>query len=93
MENDGDGIKLHFTRAESARVAQKTYTSKDRKTTRKAGDIYYRDCAVTGSNEGTPQEPKFPLLRWFHELAGGVDFFGDRLAVAPEVKNGARRTS
>jgi len=68
MENGGDGIKLHFTRAESARVAQKAYTSKDGKTTRKAGDVYYRDCAVTGSNEGTPQEPKFPLLRWFHEL-------------------------
>jgi len=31
MENGGDGIKLHFTRAESARVTQKSYTSKDGK--------------------------------------------------------------
>ena len=64
-ENGRDGAKLHFTRAESACVAQKANKSKDGKIKRKAGDIYYRDCTVTRSNEGTPKEQKFLLLRWF----------------------------
>ena len=31
----------------------------------KKGDIFWRDCAVTGSNEGSPDNPKFTLLLWF----------------------------
>ena len=68
IENGGDGLKLIFTRAQSARVAQKAYNSSDGKIKRKKGDIFWRDCAVTGSNEGSSDDPKFSLLLWFREI-------------------------
>ena len=34
----------------------------------KKGDIFCRDCAVTGSNEGSPDDPKFALLLRFLEI-------------------------
>ena len=41
---------------------------KDRKTNmvvRKKDDLYLVDCAVTGSNKGTSDDPKFLLLKLF----------------------------
>ena len=41
---------------------------KDRKTNmvvRKKDDFYLVDCTVTGSNKGTSDDPKFPLLNFF----------------------------
>lgn len=67
--NGGDGIKLEFTRSQSAKVAERKVTDKVTKEVKRVkGDIWYQDCAVTGSNIGTHKDPKFPLLLWFKHL-------------------------
>ena len=66
IESGGEAIKLGFFRANSYKVAERMV--KDRKTNmvvRKKDDLYLVDCAVTGSNKGTSDDPKFPLLNLF----------------------------
>ena len=40
---------------------------------KKKGDIYFVDCNVTGSSEGTARDPKFPFDQFFKH-AGFPDF-------------------
>ena len=66
IESGGEEIRLGFFRANSYKVAERMV--KDRKTNmvvRKKDDLYFVDCAVTGSNKGTSDDPKFPLLNLF----------------------------
>ena len=78
-DNGGIGVKLGFTRAQAAKIAKRTQRefsgiSKDGnrqfkgKILRQPGDAYMVDVPVTGSNDGTADNPKFSLLRWFNEL-------------------------
>ena len=75
MENGGVGLKLGFYWAEAARVAKKQQRQVtkeedgkvrfDGEIVREKGDIYFKDCAVTGSDPGTSSDPKFPLKNLF----------------------------
>ena len=70
VENGGVGLKLGLYRAEAAMVAKKQQRQAtkdedgkvryDGDIVREKGDIYFKDCAVTGSDPGTSSEPKFP---------------------------------
>ena len=78
IENGGNAKKLAFIRAQRKKVAAKMQkacvfqadgTRKyNGEVIRKKGDIYDVDCAVTGSNEGTPDNPKCPLLPIFRNI-------------------------
>ena len=65
LENGGTALKMLFHRAQSAKVAQRLTKNKQGKKLREKGDIYFVDCSVTGSSEGTAKDPKFPLLEYF----------------------------
>ena len=76
IENGGDAIKLAFTRCQSNKVAKKTVRESrrdpntqrlkyDGKVLQTKGDLYKVDCCVTGSNHGTVDSPKFPLMAYF----------------------------
>jgi hypothetical protein len=65
LENGGVAVKMLFDRAQSAKVAQRLTRNKAGKVLRKKGDVYFVDCCVTGASEGTPKDPKFPLLSYF----------------------------
>jgi hypothetical protein len=65
LENGGDAFKIRFERAQSAKVAQRLTKNKNGDILRKKDDVYWVDCAVTGSNYGTSSEPKFPLKPFF----------------------------
>jgi len=75
VENGGDGIKIGFYRAEAAKVAKKIQRKGrrdengniryDGEIVRNKGDTYMVDVCVTGSNEGTSDNPKFALKRLF----------------------------
>ena len=77
IENGGNAIKLGFFRAQSFKVAQKMVresvrqpdgsTKQNGPVVRMKGDKYLVDCAVTGSNPGTADDPKFPLIDVFRE--------------------------
>ena len=69
---------MGFFRCQGARVAQKL-VRKSRRTgegnlvrdgpiVRRKDDVYLVDCNVTGSNEGTSNEPKFSLLSLFRDI-------------------------
>lgn len=68
MENGGEGIKLNFTRAQTAKVARRKQADGNGTLLRKKGDVWFKDCSVTGSNEGTADDPKFPLLNLFRDI-------------------------
>ena len=78
LENGGTAIKLDFIRSQSFKVADKQVRvgtrGDDGRMRFKGGDIvrerddlYKVDCCVTGSKEGTPTDPKFPLINVFRE--------------------------
>ena len=81
-ENGGTAVKIAFTRAQAAKIARKmqrdysginsvgnpTYNGK---VLRRKGDPYLVDTGVTGSNDGTADDPKFALLRYFETLVFG----------------------
>ena len=78
--NGGVGLKIAFTRAQASKIAakrQREYSGKDPVTgamryqgrvLREKGDAYSVDVCVTGSNEGTSDDPKFSLVRFFREV-------------------------
>ena len=74
LENGGTAIKMLFHRAQSAKVAQRKTKNKEGKVLREKDDVYFVDCSVTGSSEGTSKDPKFPLLSYF------------KYAVFPEIE-------
>ena len=65
----GVGLKLGFYWAEAARIAKKQQRQVTKEEDEKfrydgeivseKGDIYFRDCTVTGSDLGTSSDPKF----------------------------------
>jgi hypothetical protein len=84
IENGGEAIKLGFFRAQSYKVAKKLVRQSVRQPdgslkqegpiVRKKGDKYLVDCAVTGSDPGTSDKPKFPLIDVFrHYVFPKVD--------------------
>ena len=74
LENGGIGVKMLFHRTQSAKVAQRLTKNKKGEKLKEKGDVYFVDCNVTGSSEGTSKDPKFPLLDYF------------KYAVFPEVE-------
>jgi hypothetical protein len=77
MDNGGVGLKLGFYRCQSAKIAQRQQRASTRdadgnlkydgEVIRRAGDVYWVDCTVTGSDPGTSSDPKFPLKKLFNE--------------------------
>ncbi|KAG7339193.1 hypothetical protein IV203_020156 [Nitzschia inconspicua] len=77
MENGGDGLKLGFYRCNAAKIAKKQVRQSrrdergnlryDGEIKRKKGDCYMVDCVVTGSDQGTSDNPKFSLKALFQE--------------------------
>ena len=75
MDNGGDGIKLGLFRAQSYKVAKRMVRQRVRQRDgsfratgeiiRQKGDLFLVHCAVTGSNEGTSDNPKFLLRQLF----------------------------
>ena len=75
IDEGGDGLKLGIYRVQVARVAQKMQRAASRNNDGKLkyggeilrlkGDCYMVDSTVTGSNEGTSNEPKFSLKSLF----------------------------
>jgi len=75
IENGGRAHKLGFYRAQSYKVAKKQVRAAVRQpegnvtysgeVLRRKGDLYLVDCAVTGSDPGTADKPKFPLKSLF----------------------------
>jgi hypothetical protein len=78
IENGGEAVKLAFTRCQSYKVSGKTVRESRRDENgnlkfdgpikRAKDDLYLVDCAVTGSNSGTADNPKFPLTRYFDNV-------------------------
>lgn len=75
MENGGEAIKLGFFCAQSYKVAKRMVRKSVRQDDgsmkqtgpikRRKGDRYLVDCAVTGTDPGTADNPKFPLVNVF----------------------------
>jgi hypothetical protein len=78
MDNGGVGVKLKLIRAQGKKVAcriqKKAVRQEDGSirfngaVIRNKNDVYNVDCAATGSNSGTPNDPKCPLLPIFLEI-------------------------
>ncbi|CAJ1931219.1 unnamed protein product [Cylindrotheca closterium] len=84
IENGGDGLKIGFYRAQTNKVAKKLVRQGVRQddgsikrtgaVIREKGDLYLVDCNVTGSSEGTPDDPKFALKKLFeHHIFQKLD--------------------
>ena len=74
LENGGEGVKILFQRAQSAKVAQRLARNKNGDILRRKGDVYWVDCNVTGSSHGTCKDPKFPLIEFFrHSLFPAIE--------------------
>ncbi|KAL3910874.1 MAG: hypothetical protein SGARI_001917 [Bacillariaceae sp.] len=77
-EDGGHGLKLGLFRCNGARVAKKQVRQSrrdenddlkyDGEIVRKKGDVYFVDCNVTGSDEGTSDKPKFSLKRLLDDV-------------------------
>ena len=78
IENGGVAMKLEFLRAQSHKVAERQVREGSRNDVtgrmeyngdivRNRDDTYLVDCCVTGSNEGSADNPKFPLLNAFRD--------------------------
>ena len=75
IENGGVAFKLGIYRAEAHKVAKQMVREAVRQAdgrikycgpvVRRKGDLYLVDCAVTGCNHGTLDNPKFPLKALF----------------------------
>ena len=75
VENGGVAHKIAFVRAISAKISQKRVWKKNRKDSgeivREKDDVYYVDCAVTGSNDGTGiNYPAVTLLMHLYNKRG-----------------------
>ena len=78
IENGGVAEKLAFIRAQGKKVASKTQKKGVRQPNgsirycgdiiRQKNDVYNVDCAVTGSNNGSVDDPKCPLLPIFKDI-------------------------
>jgi hypothetical protein len=77
IENGGEAMKLGFHWAQSHKIADKEQRKGVRQPNgrmkfvgeilRRKGDAYLVDCCVTaGSNEGTADDPKFPMKKLFN---------------------------
>ena len=76
-KNGGHGLKIGLYRVQAARVAQRDAQESrlDENGSRRChgdifrmrGDAYLVDCNVTGSDEGTSNNPKFSLLALFRD--------------------------
>jgi hypothetical protein len=84
-ENGGEGYLIGCHRCASYKVPHRDvrFSAKDPETGRtffkgnpikhKRGEPYLVDCNVTGSDPGTPTDPKFPLQRlWEHTLIDSI---------------------
>jgi hypothetical protein len=77
VENGGHGLKIGLYRVQAARVSQRDVRESrldengsrryDGEIVRMKGDAYLIDCNVTGSDEGTSNNPKFSLLALFRD--------------------------
>jgi hypothetical protein len=77
IEKGGHGLKLGFYRCQGIRLAKKTVRKcrvlpdgkkkYDGEVVREIGDPYEVDCNVTGSDEGTSNDPKFSLKKLFED--------------------------
>ena len=77
IENGGEAVNIAFTRCQSHKVAGRMQrasrkdengkTKYDGAIVREKDQMYLVDCAVTGSNIGTADSPKFPLMSYFEE--------------------------
>ena len=85
-ENGGEGFLIGCHRCAAFKVPQRDvrYSSKDPNTGRtifrgnpikhRRGVPYLVDCNVTGSDPGTPTDPKFPLQKlWEHTLIPSIE--------------------
>mmetsp|Transcript_10823 Transcript_10823/g.17324 ORF Transcript_10823/g.17324 Transcript_10823/m.17324 type:complete len:262 (-) Transcript_10823:61-846(-) len=78
IEEGGRGVKLGFFRCCAARQAKKLVRkgTKDANgklryngaPVRQRGQLYFVDCSVTGSDQGTSDDPKFSLKTLFHDV-------------------------
>jgi len=77
-DDGGVGVKIAFTRAQCARIAQKIQkkasgvnaagnTVYQGDVLRRKGDKYLVDVCVTGANSGTSDKPKFALLPYMRD--------------------------
>jgi hypothetical protein len=72
-ENGGEGLLIKLQRCQAYKVAQKAYRAKGGKAV-KRGDCLLTDCNVTGTNQGTPDKPKFALRpMWEYGLLPQLD--------------------
>jgi hypothetical protein len=72
-ENGGDGILIQLQRCQAYKVAQRGYRGKGGRPVKK-GDLLLTDCNVTGTDIGTPDNPKFSLkLFWEFCLLPSLD--------------------
>ena len=77
VKNGGHGVKIGLYGVQAARVAQRDVRESrldengsrgcDGDVFRMRGDAYLVDCNVTGSDEGTSNNPKFSLLALFRD--------------------------
>ena len=77
FENGGDGIKLGLFRCQAAKIAKKQVRESrrtedgrivyDGDIIREKGEVFWVDTNVTGSDEGTSDNPKFSLKTLFEE--------------------------
>ena len=77
-EKGGVAVKIAFTRAQASKIAgrmQRAYSGTNAaggreyrgEVLRRKGDPFSVDTTVTGSSEGTSDDPKFALVRYFRE--------------------------
>ena len=76
-KNGGHGLKLGFYCCNAAKIAKKTVRESrrdddgnlkyDGPVKRNKGDCYIADCVVTGSDQGTSDNPKFSLKTLFED--------------------------
>ena len=85
-ENGGEGFLIGLHRAQAVKIAQRTqrfgkqdpvtkkWMYKDQPIKYNRGDCIMVDCCVTGSDQGTATNPKFPLKDlWKHALLPCLD--------------------
>ena len=75
IDNRGDGFKLGFFRAQSNKVAKRMVRQRiwqddgslkaNCEIMGNKGELFLTYCAVTGSKEGSPEDPKFALKQLF----------------------------
>ena len=67
LSNGGRAINLVFQRYQSSKVIQRNIVGNNGVIIKNKGEINYVDCNVTGSNDGTSNNPKFQLKVFFEK--------------------------